>query len=62
MFSFPSFEGVRLLRQMQVDYVIVHDDLAFAPAPELILKYLPLVYHDSQYNVSIYALNQLNKE
>jgi hypothetical protein len=57
MRHFPTLEGLALLRQMQVDYVIVHHQLPQAPPPESVLDLLPPVYHDRQNNVSIYALN-----
>jgi hypothetical protein len=56
MLQFPTSEGIDLLRQMQVDYVIVHHNLSKAPRAKTIIKYLPLVYEDQPAGVAIYAL------
>jgi len=57
MLRFPTPEGLALLRQMQVDYVIVYHRLPQAPRPEKLLDVLPPVYRDNQNHVSIYALD-----
>lgn len=58
MNRFPTTEGIDLLYELQVDYVIVHHDLADWPLSEKIAEALPLVVHDDQSNVSIYALDR----
>lgn len=51
--SFPSAEGLNLLRQSQVDWVIIHHDLPNAPVvrPGRLVR----VYYDAQQDVSIYT-------
>lgn len=58
MLEFPGEEGLDLLRRLQVDYVIIHHNLAGAPSPETVINDLPLVYQDSLSQVSIYALTK----
>jgi hypothetical protein len=56
MLEFPSQAGLDLLRDLQVDYVIIHHHLAGAPSPETVMANLPIVYQDSLNQVSIYTL------
>lgn len=57
MLQFPTVGGIGLLRNMQVDYVVVHHNLANAPPARDIENVLPLVFEDPQAGVSIYAAN-----
>jgi hypothetical protein len=57
MLNFPSVDGIDLLQQLQVDYVVVHHNLTNAPPATIIAAQLRLVYQDLDSNVSIYALD-----
>jgi hypothetical protein len=58
MLQFPTSDGLDLLRDMQVDYVIVHHNLANAPPANALTKYLFLVHEDKPANVSIYLISR----
>ena len=60
MTQFSIGEIFILLREKQVDYVVVFYDLAEISQIEIIKKYLPLVYHDESNKVDIYALKRQN--
>jgi hypothetical protein len=58
MLNFPAAKSIQLLQQKGFDYVVVYHNLAKAPAPAAIEKYLPLVYGDEGENVAIYSLRE----
>jgi hypothetical protein len=60
MNSFPSSDSIELLRQIDVDYVIIDPLLAGAPRDVRVRQFLPAVYHDPSSDVTIYTLNPLN--
>ncbi|MCB0192168.1 MAG: hypothetical protein KDJ65_09515 [Anaerolineae bacterium] len=54
---FPTSDGLDLLRQWEVDYIVVHHQQLDRKTIEEIENLLPLIYHDSQNAVSVYVLN-----
>ncbi len=57
MLQFPTVDGLDLLRELNVDYVVVHYNLANAPPVRRVENSITLVFVDNQAGVSIYALN-----
>jgi hypothetical protein len=58
MLKFPTSNGIQLLQQKGIDYVVVYHNLANTPQPDKMIKYLPLVYRDTANNVGIYTLRK----
>jgi len=56
MLQFPTSDGLDLLREIHVDYVVVHHNMANTPSTKEMTEQLILVFHDGQNNVSIYAM------
>jgi hypothetical protein len=56
MLQFPTREGIALLKEWGVDYVVVYHHLANAPPPETMAQWLPLVFQDKSNNVGVYSI------
>jgi hypothetical protein len=56
MLKFPTLEGIAILQEEQVGYVVIHHQLAGAPERTAVQAYLPLVYWDETNQVAIYEL------
>lgn len=57
MSRFPTDAGLDMLRELGVDYIVVHNLLLDRKSKEKIENLLPLIYHDQRNNISIYTLN-----
>lgn len=58
MLAFPTADSLALLRQKEVDYVVVFETSPNAPDPVQVADILPLVYRDKTARVAIYALRE----
>lgn len=58
MLRFPTAEGINMLGEMGVDYVIIYHNLANAPPARVVARHLPQLYVDPQSNVAIYAVER----
>ncbi|MCB0213055.1 MAG: hypothetical protein KDJ52_27175, partial [Anaerolineae bacterium] len=56
MSCFPTSDGLDLLRQWEVNYIVVHNRQLDRETREKIENLLPLIYHDNESAVSIYTL------
>lgn len=56
MLEFPTNDGLDLLRELQVEYVIIDHSLRGTPSATNVAKYLPLAFYDKQSKVAVYAL------
>ena len=56
MLEFPTNEGLDLLREWHVDYVIIDHNLEGTSLATDVVKYLPLAFYDERSNVIIYSL------
>jgi hypothetical protein len=56
MIKFPTPEGLTLLREKQIRYVVVYHSFPGVPQKAAIQAYLPLVYWDEGEGVGIYEL------
>ncbi|GAB4427310.1 MAG: hypothetical protein Kow0031_07300 [Anaerolineae bacterium] len=54
---FPTADGVRQLRALGAEYVVVHYNVAGAPSSRVIGKFFAPVFEDPAANVIIYRLN-----
>ncbi len=57
LLNFPSAEGVGFLRELGVEYVVVHHYLPNAPPAKTVSHYLRQVFEDTRRRVSIYAVD-----
>jgi hypothetical protein len=57
MLDFPTIDGIELLHELQVDYIVVYHSIAKAPPAKIVATHLRLVFQDRTNNVSIYALD-----
>ena len=55
MLAFPSNDGLDLLRELGMDYLVVHHNLSGAPELEDVSQQLALVFRDKQNNVAVYT-------
>ena len=56
MLEFPTPEGLRLLRERGVDYIVVYHALAGAPSKEAMEAHLPLVFYDPEQQVGVFGV------
>jgi len=56
MLQFPTPAAIDLLRDIQIEYVVVHHALPHAPPPDAMTGQLPLLFFDPQTRVAIYSL------